>query len=122
MRKKVLLILLLLIMISCNKTSKTESKFDVGIKNLEENRFKEAEEAFLQVEKSVNKEVNIYLLRLYEKTGNKDKIKEVYGHNIQDRTWSTEEKSLGTDTPLTTQHPSRISRTRIHESRQPPEP
>ncbi len=78
MSKKVLLILLLLIMISCNKTSKTESKFDVGIKNLEENRFKEAEEAFLQVEKSVNKEVNIYLLRLYEKTGNKDKIKEVY--------------------------------------------
>ena len=42
--------------------------------------------------------------------------------NTQGRTWSTEEKSLGIDTPLTIQHPLRIFRTRIHESRQLPEP
>lgn len=78
MKKKVLLIFLLLLIISCNKNNKTESKFDIGIKYLEENNYKEAEEAFLQVEKSVNKEVYIYLLRLYEKTGNTDKIKEIY--------------------------------------------
>lgn len=78
MGKRIIMFLLLLVMVSCNKTNEKQSKFEVGIKNLEENRYKEAEEAFLQVEKSSNKEVYIYLLRLYEKTESTDKIKEIF--------------------------------------------
>ena len=78
MKKEYIFLLLILLTFSCSKSNKALDKFEAGIKSLEENKYQEAEKYFLQVEKTNNKEVYIYLLRLYEKTENQEKIKEIY--------------------------------------------
>lgn len=77
MKKTIFFIFLIMFLVSCNKTEEKENKYLNGVKSFEEKDYEKAEQYFLETDKKTNKQVYIYLLRLYEVTENKEKTEEI---------------------------------------------
>lgn len=78
MKKLLLFLLIILFLFSCGKSKDKENKLVMGIESLDNKDYAKAEQLFKQVDRKLNKDVDAYLLRLYEASGNEEKAKEQF--------------------------------------------